>query len=32
MFHAKHDPMVPYNQAETLYTKLKDNTDCTLIT
>lgn len=32
MFHAKQDKQVPYSQAENLYEKLKDNTDCTLIT
>ena len=32
MFHAKQDKQVPYSQAENLYTKLKDSTDCTLIT
>ena len=32
MFHAKQDKRVPYSQAENLYTKLKDSTDCTLIT
>ena len=32
MFHAKNDEQVPYSQAENLYEKLKDHTDCTLIT
>ena len=32
MFHAKQDKQVSYSQAEDLYKKLKDNTDCTLIT
>ncbi len=32
MFHAKQDKLVPYSQAENLYTKLKENTECTLIT
>lgn len=32
MFHAKQDKQVTYSQAESLYEKLKDNTDCTLIT
>ncbi len=32
MFHAKQDKQVPYSQAENLYVKLKDNTDCTFIT
>ena len=32
MFHAKQDKQVPYSQAEKLYEKLKDNTDCTFIT
>jgi dipeptidyl aminopeptidase/acylaminoacyl peptidase len=32
MFHAKQDKQVPYSQAENLYEKLKDNTDCTFIT
>ena len=32
MFHAKLDRQVPYSQAENLYAKLKDSTDCTLIT
>ena len=32
MFHAKQDKQVPYSQAENLYAKLKDSTDCTFIT
>lgn len=32
MFHAKLDELVDYSQAENLYAKLKDSTDCTLIT
>ena len=32
MFHSKKDPRVSYKEAEELYTKLKDVTDCTLIT
>ena len=32
MFHAKLDKQVLYSQAEDLYAKLKDTTDCTLIT
>ena len=32
MFHAKQDKQVSYSQAEKLYEKLKDNTDCTFIT
>ena len=31
IFHAKQDKQVPYSQAEKLYEKLKDNTDCTFI-
>ena len=29
---SKNDPQVSYKQAEELYAKLKDTTDCTLIT
>ena len=32
MFHSKLDKQVSYSQAEELYEKLKDVTDCTLIT
>ncbi len=32
IFHAKQDKQVPYSQAEKLYEKLKDSTDCTFIT
>lgn len=32
MFHAKQDKQVSYSQAENLYVKLMDNTDCTFIT
>nr|WP_316625479.1 prolyl oligopeptidase family serine peptidase [uncultured Ruminococcus sp.] len=32
MFHAKQDKQVSYSQAEELYAKLKDSTDCTFIT
>ena len=32
IFHSKNDPQVSYKQAEELYAKLKDTTDCTLIT
>lgn len=32
MFRAKQDKQLPYSQAENLYTKLKDSTDCALIT
>lgn len=32
MFHAKLDKQVPYSQTENLYAKLKNTTDCTLIT
>lgn len=32
MFHAKQDKQVPFSQAENLYKKLKDHTDCTFIT
>ena len=31
IFHAKHDPLVPYGQAEKLYEILKSRIDCTLI-
>ena len=32
MFHAKQDKQVSYSQAENMYMKLTDNTDCTFIT
>ena len=32
MFHSRNDDKVSYSQAEALYEKLKDVTDCTLIT
>ena len=32
MFHSRQDKRVSYKQAEDLYAKLKDSTDCTFIT
>ena len=32
LIHSKGDKQVPYRQAQTLYTKLKDHIDCRLIT